>query len=241
MDHFNWAPGIGDPTFGGWLTVALYFLAAISCWITLRKLAVERGSSANEQRVWVSLSALMLALGVNKQLDLQTALTEAGRLLARYQGWHNQRQSVQVVFIGLIAIVCVVALIILLIWSRKSAPPVWLALSGAAMVLGFVLIRASSFHHVDSLIGARFLGVRWNHLIEIGGIGVILWASLSRQLDLEIDLRLGVHHREWIGLGDGLDYLPSALLFVGGTPASKYGWLSQRLALTSRWWPMAQR
>ena len=38
--HVNWAPGIGDPTFGGWLTVALYFVAAIGYWITLRKLNV---------------------------------------------------------------------------------------------------------------------------------------------------------------------------------------------------------
>ena len=28
VTHFNWTPGIGDPTIGGWVTVALYLLAS---------------------------------------------------------------------------------------------------------------------------------------------------------------------------------------------------------------------
>jgi len=51
-----------------------------------------------------------LALGINKQLDLQTALTEAGRVLARYQGWYEQRQFVQLVVIALFAMTCLIAL-----------------------------------------------------------------------------------------------------------------------------------
>jgi hypothetical protein len=31
--------------------------------------------------VWETLLVCMLALGINKQLDLQTALTESGRIL----------------------------------------------------------------------------------------------------------------------------------------------------------------
>src|SRR5882724_10971904 len=32
MHEFDWSPGIGDPTIGGWLTVILYFLTMVSCW-----------------------------------------------------------------------------------------------------------------------------------------------------------------------------------------------------------------
>jgi hypothetical protein len=34
MHEFDWSPGIGDPTIGGWLTVILYFLTMVSCWRT---------------------------------------------------------------------------------------------------------------------------------------------------------------------------------------------------------------
>jgi hypothetical protein len=39
------------------------------------------------------------ALGVNKQLDLQSALTELGRILATDGGWYDSRHRVQRVFI----------------------------------------------------------------------------------------------------------------------------------------------
>ena len=105
---FNWTPGIGDPTIGGWLTVALYLVASVSCWILARNLRLEDAPRLRERRAWQSISVLFLALGVNKQLDLQTALTESGRVLAQYQGWYQQRQLVQLAFIALVAVTCLV-------------------------------------------------------------------------------------------------------------------------------------
>jgi hypothetical protein len=77
MATFNWSPGIGDPTFMGWLTVVLYFLASLGCWITARTLSSEglSAGSTNEVRAWRWIASTFLALGINKQLDLQTALT----------------------------------------------------------------------------------------------------------------------------------------------------------------------
>ena len=86
MANFNWSPGMGDPTIGGWITVILYLLAAISCWKTAFELATVNTGVSQERRAWRAISALFLALGINKQLDLQTALTEAGRMLAHSEG-----------------------------------------------------------------------------------------------------------------------------------------------------------
>src|SRR5271154_6676510 len=122
MTSFNWSPGIGDPTLTGWLTVVLYFSAAIDCWITARKLCLERESS-KELRAWRSIALAFLVLGINKQLDLQTALTEAGRVLANFQGWYDQRQSVQVAFIVLITIVSLMAAVVLGRWVRNAPAP----------------------------------------------------------------------------------------------------------------------
>jgi hypothetical protein len=43
------------------------------------------------------------------------------------------------------------------------------------------LIRAASFHHFDRIINQKFLGFRWNWILEMSGIGVMLVASYWRQ------------------------------------------------------------
>jgi hypothetical protein len=181
MMHFNWSPGIGDPTIGGWVTVALYLLASFSCRTSARKIRSKDVRSLQERRAWRYISALFLALGINKQLDLQTALTEAGRILAHIQGWYAQRELVQLAFIALVAMTCFVAAITVI---RHAPIPTWLALIGTALVLCFVLVRAASFHHVDRFIGTRILGLRWNWVLEMGGISLVLIASQWRQVRL---------------------------------------------------------
>jgi len=180
LSHFNWSPGIGDPTIGGWITVVLYFVAMVSCWRTASRL----DDGVRERRIWRAVSVSFLLLGINKQLDLQTALTEAGRVLAELQGWYGQRQIVQVDFIILMAAVCVIAIVTLLIWARGAPFPTWFALVGTTLVVGFVLIRAASFHHIDRFLGHAILGFRWNWILEMGGISVVLLASYWRRLNL---------------------------------------------------------
>jgi hypothetical protein len=53
----------------GWLTVVLYFLAAISCWVTARKLCsqAEDADDAKELRAWRSIAIAFLFLGINNQ------------------------------------------------------------------------------------------------------------------------------------------------------------------------------
>jgi hypothetical protein len=179
--HFNWSPGIGDPTAGGWVTVALYLIASVSCWKTARKLRFADMPMRQERYAWRAISALFLALGINKQLDLQSALTQVGRILSFYEGWYAQRQAVQVVFIILVAVLCVVAVIILMTWAHNAPAPTWVALMGTMLVFGFVLIRASSFHHMDRFIGELILGLRWNWVLEMGGISLALVASEWRR------------------------------------------------------------
>jgi hypothetical protein len=79
---------------------------------------------------------------------------------------------VQLAFIALVAMTCFVAAITVLFWIRHAPIPTWLALIGTALVLCFVLIRAASFHHVDRFIGTRILGLRWNWVLEMGGISL---------------------------------------------------------------------
>ena len=185
MAQFNWSPGIGDPTIGGWLTVALYLAATVSCWFTARSLGRGDTGNSQEHRAWQAIWVLFLALGINKQLDLQSALTEVGRLLAQSQGWYAQRQFVQQAFIALVGVICAIVAITLLIWARNAPFPTWVALTGTMMVLVFVLIRAASFHHMDRFIGERIFGLRWNWILEMSGISIVFLASQRRRARLE--------------------------------------------------------
>jgi hypothetical protein len=103
----HWSPGIGDPSPVGWLTVVLYLLAAWICLLCARR---SRAASPHappgrwERRLWAAFAVVLLALGLNKQLDLQTAFTEVMRGLAREEGWYEARHQYQFAFIGALVV-----------------------------------------------------------------------------------------------------------------------------------------
>lgn len=185
MRQFNWSPRIGDPTPIGWLTVVLYLAAAYALWCVVRRLRTTGDDAGSEKLVWSIFAILFIALGINKQLDLQSAFTEIGRVIASAQGWYDQRWIVQVYFVGLVTGCAATAAVVLLVLLRRAPAPALLALLGTAFVLTFVVVRAASFHHVDVLIGRKVLGLRWNWILEIGGIMIVLLAARWRLKQLD--------------------------------------------------------
>lgn len=194
-----WSPGIGDPNVMGWVTVVAYLWAAYLCFAVHRRWRAAAGSTG-QARTWgpvalallgqrrrlaalpvaIRMSALwnalalgLLLLGINKQLDLQTALTEIGRILAAKQGWYEQRQRVQIDFIIAVALVGVWLVVSVLLLAGRNLPRLGLALVGVVFLCCFVAIRASSFHHVDRLLGADLGGLKINWIMELGGIALV--------------------------------------------------------------------
>ena len=56
--------------------------------------------------LWFGLSILLLVLGINKQLDLQTLLTALGREIAQENGLYESRREIQLIFVILFALFC---------------------------------------------------------------------------------------------------------------------------------------
>lgn len=151
----------------GWATVVAYVLATILALLTLIK-------GARRQRFfWFVLTALLFLLAINKQLDLQSALTAAGRCLANAQGWYDNRRVVQVIFISAIAMIALITALTLAWTMRRDLGRIWLALVGVIFLLAFVAIRAAGFHHFDWFIGYQVAGIRMNWILELGGITLI--------------------------------------------------------------------
>lgn len=172
-DADGWHLGIGDPTVMGWVTVLAYLWAAYLCF------RVAQSSTPQEvvkgvKAFWMMLGAMLLLLGINKQLDLQTWLTFSGKRIAQAQGWYEQRKYVQAVFIAGIALCAGAAA-----WwgwriMKHQARELWLPLAGFCALLGFVVIRAASFHHVDQMLHFSLAGFKLNWLLELGGIGIVI-------------------------------------------------------------------
>jgi hypothetical protein len=170
----QWRPGIGDPTLLGWATVVAYLAAAGACW---RAAAAEskrtRRRGEHVTQFWSRMAVILVFLGVNKQLDLQSAVTVLGRYLVREQGWYDQRRELQVLFIIIVAAVGCAGLAWLAWIIRRASPARLLAMLGLIFVLAFILIRASSFHHIDQFLGFRLAGLKANWILELGGIGCV--------------------------------------------------------------------
>jgi len=169
---FGWRPGIGDPTVYGWLTVAAYALAAAICW-----LAASR-APPDERRLWLALALAMALLCVNKQLDLQTLFTDIGRTIAKAQGWYDGRRAYQRIFVAALGAAGLVGAGLAVYFARRMRYSLKVALAGLALLGAFVVMRASSFESVDSLLKVRLGSTRINHVLELGGIAIIALGAL---------------------------------------------------------------
>lgn len=169
----QWSPGIGDPNVTGWLTVLSYLVCfALALRVSLRN------PPGTARRLWLTLVPVLGFLAVNKQLDLQTALTATGRCMAEAEGWYDNRALVQIGFIlGLILIVLLV-LLLALRSLRGRLQSNGLAMLGATVLCGFVLVRAVGFHHVDSLINMNFAQIKFNFWFENAGLVLIALNAL---------------------------------------------------------------
>jgi hypothetical protein len=172
----NWTPSIGDPTPMGWVTVFFYFLTSAFAFITAYKCRLVK----TDFRFWGLLAIFLFLLGINKQLDLQSFFTAIGRVIAKKQGWYNNRRPVQFVFV--VAFFCMSLFSILFLWwmLRKNWHRFLFPIAGVVLMVSFIVIRAASFHHVDCFLKNGPAGVRMNWILELGGTGWLLVSALHR-------------------------------------------------------------
>lgn len=158
----TWRPGIGDPTWLAWIITLAYGVASGLC--------CRCGLPRRAPRTWLVIAGLLLLLGLNKQLDLQTLFIEVGREIAVATGWYGERRRVQLIFVLVLAVALIGALLTL-IWKRRRfflQHP--LTLAGSGLLVLFVLLRAGSMDHVDEAMGIQLDNRRWIAAMELGGV-----------------------------------------------------------------------
>ncbi|WP_226660920.1 hypothetical protein [Microbulbifer aggregans] len=190
IEQIRWEPGIGDPTVMGWLTVVAYFVTfVLGLFVVMRSDWLFQGRRDKQKRLWMLITVAMLFLGFNKQLDLQSLFTDIFRVLFREADLYDNRRSFQKLFILSVLLGGVAATTWLLYQYRKLLRYHVLAISGLCALAIFIVVRASSFHGMDRLIGFELLGVRINWILELGGIALIAvnaFRLLARQTPIVI-------------------------------------------------------
>ena len=163
----------------GWFTVWAYGLAAVlAAWAakkTRRDCVVEGGPKV--RTVWIGVSILLAFLCLNKQLDLQSLLTDIGRVISRSQGWYDERREFQRWFVlGILAVSGILA-----VWFICRFRFFWvshgLLVTGLFFLLTFIVVRAVSFHHIDQFLKIRPAGIKMNWLLELTGIFLVALAA----------------------------------------------------------------
>ena len=121
----------------------------------------------------------MFLLCLNKQLDLQSLLTNIGRIVANQGGWYDQRRTIQFWFVVAIGLASVAAFVFLAWKTRSIFKGRTLLLLGLSMLLLFVVMRAASFHHVGVFLEQRILGFKLNWILELGSIALVAVSAVQ--------------------------------------------------------------
>ena len=162
--------GIGDPTFIGWFTVVAYVIAALLCWVAAAR---ARAFDGRARAFWMFFTLFMIALGINKQLDLQTAFTVVLKHFAKSTGWYDDRRIFQAMFIFIIGFFGLAFGFLAWVWTSRTLPQHRMTVLGGIFLVCFIVIRAASFHHIDEILGRQIAFFRVNHALELSGIGCV--------------------------------------------------------------------
>lgn len=162
----------------GWLTVVAYGLAALTVFAAARRGKPALGVASGSRSMWLLVGTLLSLLCLNKQLDLQSLLTDVGRVFAWQQGWYENRREYQKLFIiGVLAVSASTSVTIFVIYRQFWLKHFLLAI-GLAFLLTFIVVRAISFHHFDQILKSSIGGVKMNWFLELSGIGLV-WVSAA--------------------------------------------------------------
>jgi len=149
----------------------MYVVCAAGSYYYLRVL--KRTGNRPKVLLWRCIFALILLLGINKQLDFQTLLSNVGRAISSAQGWFEHRRLVQGGFAAVLMVSALTFAGVILYKTRSVLRRSILELSGVGVLILFTLIRTSALTH---------LGDRWRlddipriHAMEL--LGLLLLAS----------------------------------------------------------------
>ena len=168
---------LGDPTPLGLAMTALYVLASA----LLLTLALRRsGWGQGERLLWSAVGLGLVALTLNKQLDLQQSVIWTGRCVARAEGWFEQRLVFQRLFGSAMLLLMALGLGWLVWKCRLALAANRVLLVGLVLLSLFVALQIARFEQLAGGLGQVIFQLRLHRILEGVALLTLIWASLRR-------------------------------------------------------------
>jgi hypothetical protein len=163
-----------DATVWGWATTVGYLLAA---WLCARAAASARRSRSALAPTWRILAVILLVLGLNKQLDLQTVVFRAGSRIILALGWYEQKNAIQTVAVAAFGLGLFACGVLLVAKGRRFLPrDPWFWL-GIALLGAFLLLRAAVLANLKHVFGFSVERYQTTKLIELSAVWLLAFAA----------------------------------------------------------------
>ena len=184
----------GHLTSLGWTMFAFYLIAALLSFRAAASVRSQSSTGSGRQsvvscqwssssgRVWLWLGVILAALGLNKQLDLQTRLIALGRQIAGAEHLLAHRAELYALsFLGFMLAIIVLLALVMLRFSAEAvrfARRLPLAAAGCFLICAYIVIRAASIDNMDLMLGFDFERIPFLWLLETGGLLLIIVQAL---------------------------------------------------------------
>ena len=176
----HWQLKIGDPSFMGWFTVFSYYACGGLSLLYFFK--ARSRMHTTDRRFAIVMTGLLFFLGLIKNFNLLSAITEIGRLVAAKGGWIESRRLLQLALMSLV--IFGLAIVFVCAAKKKSLVQLWKShvpeLVCLAYLFVFVLLRAISLHQYGVLLSREIFGIRVNWIAELAGIYALVIVLLAR-------------------------------------------------------------
>ena len=163
----SWAPGLHKyDMFRAALTVG-YATTAVLAGLRWRQ---------SRAWIWAFVALYMVLLALNRQLDLQTFVTQTARCIARNAGWYRQRRGPQAELTYAVLGLMAAGFAATLILTRRFR----ILMTGLVLVTADLCLRMLSFHATDRLLQAPVFSLPLHGYIEAFGLGLTIYAAVRQ-------------------------------------------------------------
>jgi hypothetical protein len=167
-----------DQSIVGYTITVGYLLSSLLLFYSLFFCRADCYDSMESKRstlLWPASATLALLLGINKQLDLQTYLTQSGRELFRSLDLYSERRNAQIFASVLLISTIGGAAVYSIVVVRRFGWGMRITVLGLAICMAYVVLRLFSIHHVDHWFRVDMGGWTMSWIVELTGAGMTLF------------------------------------------------------------------
>jgi hypothetical protein len=167
----------GDLSPLGWAVATAYVIGAAFCARAGLVTQQHGRCDSDKHPPWWGLAGVLLFLGINKGLNLQTWLIGLGRAASRTEGWSRYERTVKVVFVVLFTLATLAVVVACLTkwgWFFKQQRAVS---AGVALLFVFVVVRAATINKVDELLHVNLYDNSWGWILELLATACFAWSA----------------------------------------------------------------